>query len=48
MCSQLCDSAYHAAGVDLFADGRPAGGVSPADLYRLDERVRAAAGASVG
>lgn len=41
MCSQLCDAAYRAAGVELFADGRPAGGVSPADLYRLNERTAA-------
>jgi len=37
MCSQLCDAAYLAAGVDLFKDGRPSGAVSPADLYRLNE-----------
>lgn len=34
-CAQLVDAAYHAAGVQLFDDGRPAGGVSPADLARL-------------
>lgn len=38
MCSQLCDAAYLAAGVDLFADGRPAGAVSPGDLYRLNQK----------
>jgi len=32
MCSQLVDSAYLAAGVHLFADGRVPGDVSPADL----------------
>ena len=37
MCSQLCDAAYAAAGVQLFADGRPAGGVAPGDLWRLNE-----------
>jgi hypothetical protein len=36
MCSQLCDLAYHEAGVDLFKDGRPAGAVSPADLWRAN------------
>lgn len=35
MCSQLVDAAYAAAGVQLFSDGRPAGGVSPGDLARL-------------
>lgn len=35
MCSQLVDAAYQAAGVQLFTDGRPAGGVSPGDLYDL-------------
>jgi uncharacterized protein YycO len=43
MCSQLCDAAYHAAGVDLFTDGRPAGGVSPGDLWRLN-RARSRTG----
>jgi uncharacterized protein YycO len=37
MCSQLCDAAYTAAGVDLFRDGRPAGAVSPMDLWRADQ-----------
>jgi hypothetical protein len=36
-CAQLCDAAYAAAGVHLFT-GRPAGGVSPGDLYRLNEQ----------
>jgi hypothetical protein len=36
MCSQLCDLAYHVAGVELFKDGRPAGAVSPADLWRAN------------
>lgn len=40
MCSQLCDAAFHSAGVDLFADGRPAGGVSPNDLWRLESALR--------
>ena len=35
MCSQLVDAAYAAAGVQLFPDGRPAGAVSPGDLYTL-------------
>ena len=35
MCSQLVTAAYDAAGVHLFDDGRPAGGVSPGDLYTL-------------
>jgi uncharacterized protein YycO len=35
MCSQLVDAAYDAAGVDLFTDGRPVGGVSPGDLAEL-------------
>lgn len=36
MCSQLCVAAYAAAGVTLFP-GRPAGAVSPGDLYKLNE-----------
>jgi hypothetical protein len=36
MCSQFCDADYHAVGRDLFRDGRPAGGVSPGDLYKLN------------
>lgn len=45
MCSQLCDAALEAGGRVLFTDGRPAGGVSPNDLYRLNytERERVAA-----
>jgi hypothetical protein len=35
MCSQLVCAAYDAAGVHLFLDGRPFGGVSPGDLYQL-------------
>lgn len=35
MCSQFVDAAYTAAGVPLFKDGRPAGGVSPGDLAKL-------------
>jgi cell wall-associated NlpC family hydrolase len=35
MCSQLTDLCYHEAGVDLFADGRLPGDVSPGDLYDL-------------
>lgn len=38
MCSQLVTAAYDAAGVHLFDDGRPAGGVSPGDLYDLLEK----------
>lgn len=34
-CAQLVDAAYAAAGVQLFDDGRPCGGVSPGDLYHL-------------
>ena len=35
MCSQLCDAAYKAAGVDLFP-GKPDGAISPGDLWRLN------------
>jgi len=35
ICSQLVDQCYQAAGVHLFTDGRPAGLVSPGDLYTL-------------
>lgn len=38
MCSQLVCAAYDAAGVHLFSDGRPFGGVSPGDLYDLIPR----------
>lgn len=38
-CAQLCDAAYATAGVQLFDDGRPCGGVSPADLWRLDRSI---------
>jgi uncharacterized protein YycO len=34
MCSQLCDMAYSANGAQIFTDNRPAGGVSPGDLFR--------------
>jgi uncharacterized protein YycO len=37
MCSQLCDQAYQSAGVMLFKDGRPAGAVSPGDLWRANQ-----------
>lgn len=37
MCSALVDSAYSAAGVHLFNDGRPFGGVSPGDLLDVIE-----------
>lgn len=40
MCSQLCDADYAAAGRQLYADHRPAGGVSPGDLWRLDQALR--------
>ncbi len=36
MCSQLCVLAYDQAGVELFP-GVPAGGVSPANLYFLNQ-----------
>lgn len=39
MCSQLCDAALAAAGRNLF-DDRPAGAVSPSDLYRLNYHGR--------
>lgn len=42
MCSQLVDAALEFAGWDLFTDGRPSGGVSPNDLFRLDEQLAAA------
>lgn len=47
MCSQLVDLAIGAGGRVLFTDGRPAGGVSPNDLYRLaaGERTPTIAGA---
>jgi hypothetical protein len=45
MCSQLVDAAYQAAGVQLFTDGRPAGAVSPGDLYILIEKRGATHGA---
>lgn len=35
ICSELCDFAYQAAGVQLFADGREPGDVTPADLAAL-------------
>ncbi len=35
ICSQLVDEAYATGGVALFADGRPAGSVSPGDLFTL-------------
>lgn len=35
ICSELCDFAYEAAGVHLFADGRQPGDVTPADLAAL-------------
>lgn len=35
ICSELCDFAYEAAGVHLFADGRAPGDVTPADLAAL-------------
>lgn len=35
ICSQLVDDCYNDAGVHLFTDHRPAGMVSPGDLYRL-------------
>lgn len=40
MCSQLCDAALQAGGLELFPD-RPAGAVSPNDLYRLNLLVYA-------
>lgn len=36
-CAQLVDIAYERAGVTLFADGRPAGLIAPADLLQLIE-----------
>lgn len=33
ICSQLCDYLWHKAGLDIFADMRPDGLVSPEDLY---------------
>ena len=42
MCSQLCVAAYRAAGVELFP-GKPDGGESPGDLWRLNEKLKAAA-----
>lgn len=38
ICSQLVDQAYRDAGVQLFADGRWPGYVTPADLARLLRR----------
>lgn len=35
ICSQLVDQCYQDAGVQLFADGRIPGDVTPADLYNL-------------
>lgn len=35
ICSELCDFAFEAAGVHLFADGRAPGDVTPADLAAL-------------
>ena len=35
ICSQLCDRVYQDAGVQLFADGRWNGWVTPADIYQL-------------
>jgi len=35
ICSQLVDYCYSRAGIQLFADNRPNGLVSPADLYSL-------------
>lgn len=35
ICSQLVDRAFHLAGHDLFADGRPDGSVTPGDLLLL-------------
>lgn len=35
ICSELCDFAYEAGGVHLFADGRAPGDVTPADLAAL-------------
>ncbi len=35
ICSQLCDAAYQAAGVQLFADKRWNGYVTPADLAQM-------------
>lgn len=45
LCSSLVDRAYAEAGIHLFADQRPPGQVTPADLSRYDEawvRVRLA------
>jgi cell wall-associated NlpC family hydrolase len=39
ICSQLVDSAYAAAGVHLFADGRWPGYVTPADLAAVIEQA---------
>ena len=36
-CAQLVDIAYGKAGVELFSDGRPAGLISPGDLYQIIE-----------
>jgi len=35
ICSQLCDAAYHNAGLRLFDDGRNASDVTPGDLANL-------------
>ena len=41
MCSQLCVAALRAGGRDL-APGRPDGGISPNDLWRLDRSLASA------
>lgn len=42
ICSQLVDYAYGLAGVELFADGRLPGDVTPGDLWRLFQSPREA------
>jgi uncharacterized protein YycO len=42
MCSQLCVAALRAGGRDL-APGKPDGGISPNDLWRLNQRFEKAA-----
>lgn len=41
MCSQLCVAALRAGGRDLFP-GKPDGGISPNDLWRMDKQLAAA------
>ncbi|MDH6141138.1 hypothetical protein P3T35_003151 [Kitasatospora sp. GP30] len=48
ICSQLADEAYRRAGVQLFADGRWPGYITPADLWQRLGRSMPIPGAVVG